>query len=103
MKMVNEIVDVLCQVDDRAVMKGLVGELFTPSELTDIALRWRLLQMLHQSVPQRQIASQLGVSLCKITRGSKVLKKRASVTRKLLDSAGGDNGDRQRRGTRKGQ
>ncbi len=90
MSMINDLTDVLCRVDDRATMKRLVSELFTPAEITDVALRWRLLQMLHQNIPQRTIAAELGISLCKITRGSRILKNRGSVTRNLLDKATGD-------------
>ena len=88
--MVDDIVEVLCKIKDPAVMKRFVGELFTPAEITDVALRWRLLQLLHQNVSQRSISAELGVSLCKITRGSKVLKRRASVTRDILDRATGE-------------
>jgi TrpR family trp operon transcriptional repressor len=34
---------------------------------------------------QRKIAEKYGISLCKITRGSKVLKKDGSVALKVLD------------------
>jgi TrpR family trp operon transcriptional repressor len=33
---------------------------------------------------QRKIADELGISLCKITRGSKILKNRKSVTVRML-------------------
>jgi TrpR family trp operon transcriptional repressor len=36
-------------------------------------------------MPQRKIAEELGLSLCKITRGSRELKKEGSAFRVLLD------------------
>ncbi|MBU0983618.1 MAG: trp operon repressor [candidate division Zixibacteria bacterium] len=85
MKTTGEIIRILCDINDYSEMKKLVGELFTPAELQDVALRWRLMKMLHQGTPQRRIADKLGVSLCKITRGSRVLKTRGSVTKRILD------------------
>ena len=48
--------------------------LLTPREREEIALRWKLVCMLEKGVTQRAIATALGVSLCKITRGSHELK-----------------------------
>jgi TrpR family trp operon transcriptional repressor len=50
----------------------------TPAELENLELRWQLLRLLAGGVPQREIASRLGISLCKITRGSRILKDRES-------------------------
>lgn len=73
-------------------MRKLFSEIFTPAEIQDVALRWRLMEMLDQGIPQRKIASDLGISLCKITRGSKILKKRNSVSKRLLNqTTGGRN------------
>ncbi len=60
-------------------------EIFTTKELEDLTLRWQLLKELHRGTPQRAIASRHGISLCKITRGSKILKSKGSITLKLLD------------------
>ena len=59
-------------------------DVFTKAETRDIALRWRIFQLLHEGVTQREIGERLGVSLCKITRGSKFLKDPGSVVRKIL-------------------
>jgi TrpR family trp operon transcriptional repressor len=48
--------------------------ILTPREREKIALRWKLVCLLEKGVTQRAIASRLGVSLCKITRGSHELK-----------------------------
>ncbi len=59
-------------------------ELLTENERLDIALRWHLLELLKEGVPQRRIAEALGISLCKITRGSKLLRDEKSVARRKL-------------------
>ncbi|WP_428897659.1 TrpR family transcriptional regulator [Parelusimicrobium proximum] len=59
-------------------------EIFTASELNTLALRWRLLELLNEGHSQRNISAALGISLCKITRGSKILHKRKSATKELI-------------------
>lgn len=81
----DELIKVFCQIDDPEVMKKFFEEIFTSSERRDIPLRWKLMKMIHDKVPQRQIASELGISLCKITRGAKILKDPESVTSRILN------------------
>ena len=59
-------------------------DLLTPSEIETLSKRWRLLQMLSQGKSQRDIAKELGISLCKITRGAKILKKDDGIVLKLM-------------------
>lgn len=79
----------IAEIDDPRTVRALLEELLTPAERSDLARRWRLLGLLTQGVPQRRIASELGVSLCKITRGSSVLKAPRSVCRRLLSQKDG--------------
>ena len=85
----REVVRVCCEIDDFQTMKKFFSEIFTPAEIQDVALRWRLMTMLHEGVPQREIADDLGISLCKITRGSRVLKGRGSVTKRIIEMKAG--------------
>jgi TrpR family transcriptional regulator, trp operon repressor len=87
----DDIIKVFCEVQDIKTMKKLFDEIFTSSELQDVALRWRLMSLLHDGLSQRQISARLGVSLCKITRGSRILKNKRSVVRKILDQNEGEN------------
>ena len=59
--------------------------LFTPAERRDFAMRWLLVRELDSGTTQREIARKYGMSLCKITRGSRELKKPDSAFRRLLD------------------
>lgn len=59
-------------------------ELLTANERRDVVLRWQLLELLEAGISQRKIAAMLGISLCKITRGSKILRDDKSVVRRKL-------------------
>ena len=67
-------------------MHHFLEEILTPAECKDLALRWKLMEMLQEGIPQRKIASELGISLCKITRGAKILKNSRSVSKRYLES-----------------
>lgn len=61
--------------------------LLTPPEREKLALRWKLVCMLEEGVTQRAIAAKLGISLCKITRGSHELKYGPEAFRKAIRKA----------------
>ncbi len=73
---------------DAALVEEFLYGLFTPSEADDFAKRWALVKELAQGVPQRAIAAELGLSLCKITRGSRELKNPDGAFRRMLKLAG---------------
>ena len=91
---VQAVADILAGVSDPRDMARLLEELLTPAERHALALRWRLVQRLHAGVPQRRIADELGISLCKITRGSRILKQPGSVSARLLASRAGKGAPR---------
>lgn len=84
MKDLEELIEVFTRVERTEKMQKLFEELFTMKEKYDFALRWRLLKDLNRKIPQREIAQNLGISLCKITRGSKILKSEDSVVKELI-------------------
>ena len=80
----DELSTVLASTDDRALVKAFLTSLLTPSERLDIAARWELVNRIDLGETQRRVARELGVSLCKITRGSKELKKTDSAFKAML-------------------
>lgn len=80
----KEIAAALAQMQSADEIRRFIGEIWTESECRDIALRWLLMKLLAEGVPQRTIARELGVSLCKITRGSKYMKDDTSVFRRVV-------------------
>jgi len=89
----NELFDILSNINDKETMTRFLGEILTPREIRDLQLRWRLLKMIQQKVPQREVALKLGISLCKITRGSRLLKDKQTVTFGLLNKDAGSRSD----------
>jgi TrpR family trp operon transcriptional repressor len=79
----NELVLTLAETTDSGLIEDLLRCLLTPAETADIAARWALVKALKQKTPQREIARDLGVSLCKITRGSRELKKSGSAFQRI--------------------
>ncbi len=81
-----EIMQIFAELSDIRDVERFCQEIFTVKELDDLTLRWQLLKELHQGISQRTIAANHKISLCKITRGSKILKDKGSVTLRLLEN-----------------
>lgn len=81
---VREMAGILAGMKDSDEIFRFFEEIMTPSELSNLELRWALLKKLASGQTQREIASELGISLCKITRGAKFLKDEKSVIYNIL-------------------
>lgn len=82
----EDIISVFCSTIEPDDMKALFDDLFTSSEVKDMVNRWLLMTDLYKGKPQREIAEDRKLSLCKITRGSKMLKKEDGFMHRLLSS-----------------
>lgn len=85
-KAFDDLVDIFTHIDDRNEMLSLFEDLFTDAEINDFILRFLLMDDLYKGKSQRDIASNRHISLCKITRGSRMLKKKEGFMRRLLSS-----------------
>jgi TrpR family trp operon transcriptional repressor len=83
----SELASALAETRDAVLIENFLRRLLTPSETADIAARWALVKALEQKIPQREIARLLGLSLCKITRGSKEMKNPDRAFQKMLAAA----------------
>jgi TrpR family trp operon transcriptional repressor len=81
----GELAALLHQLPDPGLGERFLRELLTPGEIEAISFRWELVKRLDRGQSQRSIAGELGLSLCKITRGSRVLKQPDSAVRAVLD------------------
>ena len=85
---IDEMAKALAKTKDAGLVEDFLHSLLTTSEVDEIAKRWALVKDLAKGIPQREIAANLGLSLCKITRGSRELKKDNSAFRRMLVIAG---------------
>ncbi len=85
MDSIREIASVLASADDEKLVERFLKSILTKTELKEIALRWELVKLLYDGMSQRRISEKLGVSLCKITRGSRELKKKPSAFKEMIE------------------
>ena len=74
----------LAKTKDKTLVEDFLRCLLSKAEIADIAGRWALVKALQENKPQREIAKDLGVSLCKITRGSREIKKENSAFKRIM-------------------
>lgn len=70
----QELAKLLAKVKNPKLMDEFLEAILTPDEFDDIVIRWQIIKQLAKGVPQRKIAKTLGVSIAKITRGSRELR-----------------------------
>ncbi len=76
----------LAHTNDAELIEDFLYCILTPSEQETIAARWELVKLIDQGYSQRKISEMLGLSLCKITRGSKELKKENSAFARMISA-----------------
>lgn len=81
---IKEISRLLAQTDRPDLIEEFIESILTETEVKNVDSRWEIVKQLDKGVSQRKIASELHMSLCKITRGSKELKKENSVLKKFV-------------------
>ena len=84
MENIKELARLLAVTSNEEEIEEFLVSIFTPAELRTLSSRWELVKFLEQGISQRTIARQLGLSLCKITRGSRELKKENSILKKMI-------------------
>lgn len=75
----------LASISDPKEMESFLRVLLTPAELHEVPQRLRIMRRLLEKVPQRRIAQEIQGSLCKVTRGSKMLKKYPKLSEALQE------------------
>lgn len=81
----TELSTALAGVSDKALLEEFLKCILTESEIGEVTSRWTLVRKIKDGQTQRSIAKELGLSLCKITRGSKELKKDESAFKKVIE------------------
>ena len=70
----RELYTLFASVSSEKEAQMLLVDILTPQELASLAERWQIIKRLEAGEPQRDIAETLGVSISKVTRGSRQLK-----------------------------
>lgn len=83
MDSIKQIAKIISNMDENEAYSFLT-EILSESELAVLSKRWRILKMLKSGITQREISKELNVSLCKVTRGSKILKTKNAIVNKYL-------------------
>lgn len=86
-KALSKMFELISATSDSATISEFFSCLMTPAELKDLAVRWLLVNEIDRGTTQREIAKKYRISLCKITRGSKELKKEGSAFKKFIEMA----------------
>ena len=81
---IKELAEIFSTMKSDDEIRQFLLEILTDSELAVLSKRWRIMKMLSEGCTQREIAKELNVSLCKVTRGAKILKDKSAIVKKYL-------------------
>lgn len=68
-------VDTFLSLKTKKDVVTFLDGILTPKERKEIPVRLQIVKLLKKGVPQHEIASQLGVGIATVTRGSKEIAK----------------------------
>lgn len=80
----KELLELFARVDNSADMDAFLSAILAPSEYEDIILRLQIVKLLQEGMPQREIAEKLGVSIAKVTHGSRELQSKKNGFKKIF-------------------
>ncbi len=78
------ITDTLWRISTIEDLSGVLTDILTPAEITEVADRIRLLKMLQEGKTQRTIAEELAISVTTVSRGNRILQYEDNTISKYL-------------------
>ncbi len=78
------ITDTLWRINTLEDLSGVLADLLTPAEITEVADRIRLLKMLREGKTQRVISEELAISVTTVSRGNRILQYEDNTISKYL-------------------
>jgi TrpR family trp operon transcriptional repressor len=81
----KELSRALALTNDAGLIEEFLRSILTKTEVEEISSRWALVRMIDEGKSQRKVAQDLGLSLCKITRGSRELKRERSPFKRMIE------------------
>lgn len=73
-KHIRDLYKLFSSVDTPEEAADLLQDILTPQELESLAVRWQEVQMIAAGFTQREVAKKLGISISKVTRGSRQMQ-----------------------------
>lgn len=80
----KELLGIFAKIGSKADMDTFLSAILSPSEYEDIILRLQIVKLLEKGLPQREIAEKLGVSIAKVTHGSRELQSKKNGFKKIF-------------------
>lgn len=71
----DELVTLFTKLKGRKDASAFLSDILTPAEMASLAERWQIVKRIAKGEPHRDISNGLKVSIAKVTRGSRALKK----------------------------
>ena len=79
----NDVIDIICSTQDKELLEDFLIGVTTEKERSELAQRVEIIKQLIAGEPQAKIATDLGVGIATVTRGSKELSQgRFKILRK---------------------
>lgn len=70
----NTLISILTKTQENEKMQKILWAFLTDKEQAELANRLKIFALLAQNVPQRDIASRLGVGVATVSRGAKAFR-----------------------------
>ncbi len=80
----KDLYKLMAAISSEGEAKKLLEDILTPQELDSLAERWQIVQELEKGTSQRDISKKLGVSISKVTRGSRAMQYGTGAFKQLL-------------------
>jgi TrpR-related protein YerC/YecD len=82
---VEDLIETVASLKDRRIVDRFLRDLCTRTELTAMAQRWEVAQLVDRGVPYTQIAKRTGASTATVTRVAQWLRHGEGGYRAVLD------------------
>lgn len=80
----HELCDLFTRLKKRTDALTFLKDILTPRELASVVERWQIIKRLARHKPHREISKELKVSIDKVTRGAKALRRGHGGFRRML-------------------
>lgn len=75
MRHLKQIIKTIQACKNEKEIEDFLFGILTTTEIEQLGIRYQIVKLLKQGMPQHQIAEKLGIGVATVTRGSKMLKE----------------------------